>query len=133
MIGKNKVVDHSPVQEKISTLIGAGAVFNGDFIVQDTMRVDGTINGNCTSKGTLILGEEGKIVGNINAQNIIISGEVKGDIVSTGKLEVLSTGKVTGDIRARKLVVDEDAYFDGRCSMAAESSAQVHKEIKKDE
>lgn len=132
MIGKNKVVDHGPAQEKISTLIVVGTVFNGDFIVQDTMKVDGTINGNCTSKGTLILGEEGKIVGNINAQNIFISGEVKGDIVSTGKLEVLSTGKVTGDIRARKLVVDEDAYFDGRCTMATEQVSQSVKEIKKD-
>lgn len=132
MIGKNKTADHGQVQEKISTLIGAGTVFNGDFIVQDTMRVDGTINGNCTSKGTLILGEEGKIVGNISAQNIFISGEVKGDIVSTGKLEVLSTGKVTGDIRARKLVVDEDAYFDGRCTMATEQTSQAAKEVKKD-
>lgn len=132
MIGKNKTAEHGQVQEKISTLIGVGTVFNGDFIVQDTMRVDGTINGNCTSKGTLILGEEGKIVGNISAQNIFISGEVKGDIVSTGKLEVLSTGKVTGDIRARKLVVDEDAYFDGRCTMATEQTSQAVKEVKKD-
>ena len=76
MIGKNKVVDHGPVQEKISTLIGAGTVFNGDFIVQDTMRVDGTINGNCTSKGTLILGEEGKIVGKCKADRTGIGNDL---------------------------------------------------------
>lgn len=90
--------------------------------------MDGTINGNCSCKGTLILGEEGKIVGNISAQNVFISGQVKGDIVSTSKLEVLSTGRVTGDISARKLVVDEDAYFDGRCSMAADKTAGVAKQ-----
>ena len=132
MIGKSKAVDAAPVQEKISTLIGAGAVFNGDFVVQDTIRVDGTINGNCNCKGTLILGEQGKVIGNINAQNVFISGQVKGDIVSTGKLEVLSTGRVTGDISARKLVVDEDAYFDGRCTMTADKAAAVAKQSEKE-
>ena len=132
MIGKSKAVDATPVQEKISTLIGAGAVFNGDFVVQDTIRVDGTINGNCNCKGTLILGEQGKIIGNINAQNVFISGQVKGDIVSTGKLEVLSTGRVTCDISARKLVVDEDAYFDGRCTMTADKAAAAAKQSEKE-
>lgn len=128
MIGKSKAVDSAATQEKISTLIGEGAVFNGDLIVQDTIRIDGTINGNCTCKGTMILGTEGSIVGNINAQNIFISGKVKGDIVSTGKLEILSTGRVAGDVSARRLVVDEDAYFDGRCTMSNDGSSQSNKE-----
>lgn len=122
MIGKAKITENTQVQEKIGTLIGQGTVFTGDLIVQDTIRVDGTINGNCNCKGTLILGEEGKITGNITATNVFISGQVKGDIVSAGKLEVLSTGRVTGDITARKLVVDEDAYFDGRCTMTSEKT-----------
>ena len=122
MIGKGKSTETTQVQEKIGTLIGKGTTFTGDIVVQDTMRVDGIINGNCNCKGTLILGEEGKITGNITAVNVFISGQVKGDIVSGGKLEVLSTGRVTGDITARKLVVDEDAYFDGRCTMTAEKT-----------
>lgn len=131
MMGKNKAADSLATQEKISTLIGAGAVFNGDLIVQDTIRVDGTVNGNCTCKGTLILGTEGNVVGNINAQNVFVSGKVKGDIASTGRLEILSSGRVAGDISARRLVIDEDAYFDGRCTMSNENSGQSHKEENK--
>lgn len=128
MIGKNKAAEITAGQEKIGTLIGTGAVFNGDIIVQETIRIDGTINGNCTIKGNLILGPEGNVTGNINAQNIMISGKVKGDIVSTGKLEILSTGRVAGDITARRLVIDEDAYFDGRCTMSSDSQGQGRKE-----
>ena len=128
MIGKSKAVDVGQGQERIGTLIGAGAVFNGDFTVQETIKIDGTINGNCTVKGTLILGTDGAVMGNINAQNVIISGKVKGDIVSSGKLEILSTGRVTGDITARRLVIDEDAYFDGRCAMSNEKSVAGRKE-----
>lgn len=128
MIGKSKGVDSMQPQEKISTLIGGGAVFNGDLIVQDTVRIDGTINGNCNCEGTLILGPERSITGNINAQNVMISGQVKGDIISSGKLEILSSGKVKGDITARRLVIDEDAHFDGRCTMSSDTSNQGHKE-----
>ncbi|MBQ9991656.1 MAG: polymer-forming cytoskeletal protein [Lachnospiraceae bacterium] len=131
MMGKNKAVDSLASQEKINTLVGVGAVFNGDLIVPDTVRVDGTVNGNCTCKGTLILGVEGNVVGNIQAQNVFISGKVKGDISSSGRLEILSSGRVAGDISARRLVIDEDAYFDGRCTMTNENAGQGHKEENK--
>lgn len=124
MIGKTKTTEAGQVQDKISTLIGAGAVFNGDLTVQDAMRVDGTIHGNCSCKGKFILGNSGVVEGNINAQDVVVSGKVNGDIVSLGKLEILSTGKVTGDITARRLVIDEDAHFDGRCIMTSETQAQ---------
>lgn len=132
MIGKNKTTDAGQYQDKISTLIGAGAVFNGDLIVQDAIRVDGTINGNCTCKGNFIIGPEGSINGNINGQNVMISGKVNGDIISSGKLEILSTGKVSGDITARRLVIDEDAYFDGRCTMSNDTGVQGKHEKKAD-
>ena len=83
--------------------------------------MDGTINGNCNCKELLIVGVEGKINGDITSQNVIISGKVEGDIIANGKLELLSTGKLVGNITARSLVVDEDACFDGRCTMTTNS------------
>jgi len=129
MIGKAKTTEAGHSQEKISTLIGAGAVFNGDITVQDAMRVDGTVNGNCTCKGNFILGTAGVVEGNISAQDVMVSGQVTGDILSAGKLEILSTGKVKGDITARRLVIDEDAHFDGRCIMT--SDGQTNKKAEK--
>ena len=128
VMGKNKTADQTAGQEKISTLIGAGAIFNGELIVQDTIRVDGVVNGNCSCKGTFILGTEGSVVGNIQAQNVFVSGKVQGDINSLGRLEILSSGCVTGDISARRLVIDEDAHFDGRCVMSNENPAPSKKE-----
>lgn len=119
MLGKTKSA--APVAEtqgKIGTIIGPGAVFDGNITAPETVRVDGTVNGNCSCQGNLIVGTEGDIEGNIAAQNVIISGKVTGDIISQGKLELFSTGKVTGNITARSLVIDENAYFDGRCTMA---------------
>lgn len=118
MMNRNKNKNNSmELKAKIGTVIGPGAIFDGHFETPESVRVDGTINGNCNCKELLIVGVEGKINGDITSQNVIISGKVEGDIIANGKLELLSTGKLLGNITARSLVVDEDACFDGRCTM----------------
>lgn len=122
MLGKSKSTGSSStdLSSKIGTIIGAGAVFDGDLFAPETIRVDGTINGNLNCDQNLILGTEGVIKGNISAQNATISGKVEGDINAKGKLELFSTGKIRGNITARSLVIDEDAYFDGKCVMTSQ-------------
>lgn len=116
---KNNAMD---AKAKIGTLIGRGAVFDGHLSAPEAVRVDGTINGNCDCKELLIVGVEGKIIGDITAKQVTIAGVVQGDIEANGKLELLSTGKLTGNITAKSLVIDEDACFDGRCVMTTHSS-----------
>lgn len=124
MMGKNKNSNSgTDARAKVGTLIGKGAVFDGNITAPETLRIDGTLNGNCECKELLILGVDGQVNGDINAQNVIISGKVEGDIFVQAKLELLSTGKITGNITARSLVIDEDAFFDGRCTMTTNSTA----------
>ncbi len=129
MMNKNKNKNNTmELKAKIGTVIGPGAVFDGNFDTPESVRVDGTVNGNCNCKELLIVGVEGKIKGDITSQNVIISGKVEGDIVASGKLELLSTGKLVGNITARSLVVDEDACFDGRCTMTttADTTSSIY-------
>lgn len=131
MMSKNKNKNSAmDARAKVGTLIGKGAVFDGNFSAPETVRVDGTLNGNCECKELLIVGVEGKINGDITSQNVIISGKVDGDIVAHGKLELLSTGKLVGNITARSLVVDEDACFDGRCTMTTNALEESAKDAK---
>ncbi|NBJ93071.1 bactofilin family protein [Parablautia muri] len=119
MLGKSKKASSSEdARTNVNTIIGEGAVFDGNLSAPETIRIDGIINGNCTCEKKLILGANGQIKGNIYAQDLVISGKVDGDISATGKLELLSTGKINGNIIARSLVIDENASFDGRCTMA---------------
>lgn len=123
MLGKSKNTSYADdAKTKVNTMIGEGTVFDGDLTSPETIRIDGTINGNCICEKKLILSAEGKVTGNITAQSVIISGKVDGDITVTGKLELYSTGKIAGNITAGSLVIDEGACFDGRCTMSATSS-----------
>lgn len=120
MIGKSKSSSvETEAKVKVGTILGAGAVFEGDLAAPEAIRIDGTINGNCTCEKEVVIGKNGQVTGNISAQHVIISGRVEGDITAMGKLELLSTGKILGNITARSLVIDEDACFDGRCTMTA--------------
>lgn len=125
MRGKNN--DNGKTQTTIGTLIGIGAVFDGNINAPETIRIDGTLNGDCTCQGNVILGTDGVILGNITAQNVTLSGKVTGDIHTHGRLELFSTAKVTGNVTARSLIVDEDACFDGKCTMTTSQSEQPPK------
>ena len=122
MLGKNKSsASDTEARVKVGTILGDGTVFEGDLKAPEAVRIDGTVNGNCTCEKELILGKNG---------HVIISGRVDGDIAAQGKLELLSTGKIVGNISARSLVIDEDASFDGRCTMTA---SQIEEPSKKND
>lgn len=102
---------------KISTLLGQGAELSGDFFVPGSARIDGSVDGNVTVEGTLIVGTTGAISGNVTAEAVIIGGEVLGDVEAAQKAELTSTAKVLGDITTAVIVIDEHAVFQGKCNM----------------
>ena len=126
MFNNKKVVTYDSEAEKVVTLIGSGAVCDGPFSSKDSTRVDGTINGAVRIDGSLIIGQTGKITGNIKAQNVFLAGEVTGNIdAGAGKVEISDTGKIVGDITTRSIVIDENAVFQGNCSMTADKASAL--------
>ncbi len=110
--------------EPITSFIAAGAILDGPFTAKESTRVDGTINGNVSVNGSLIVGQEGKINGAVSATNLFLAGEINGNVTaSTGKVEISDTGKLIGDLSAKTLVIDENAVFQGQCQMTAEKTS----------
>ena len=99
------------------TIIGAGTVVEGVLKVTSSARIDGTVNGDITSTGVVVIANEGVVNGDITAVDVKISGTVKGNISSSGKTEVVSHGKLIGDISTGSLSIDETAVFQGSCKM----------------
>lgn len=108
---------------KIRTILGEGTTVDGDFHSTGSSRIDGTINGNVSVDGALVLGVKGKINGDIQAVAALIGGEVIGNIDASEKLEASSTARIIGNIRTQILVIDERAVFQGGCDMNQDTSA----------
>jgi cytoskeletal protein CcmA (bactofilin family) len=117
--------------EQVGTIIGPGAVLEGPLTTKDSTRIDGTVKGNVTVSGALIVGQAAKIVGTVSCMNAYIAGEVEGNVSAPqGKVEISDSGKVIGDISCKGIIIDENAVFHGQCNMTGvdKSSAAIAKE-----
>lgn len=99
------------------TIIGAGTVVEGVLKASASTRIEGTVNGDITSEGVVVIANEGIVNGNITAMDVKISGTVKGNLIISGKTELVSNGKLIGDIKTGSLSIDETAIFQGNCKM----------------
>ena len=105
-------------------LIGEGTSFEGKLKSQGSVRVDGRVVGEIDAQEAVSVGLTGEVQGNITGKNITVGGKVKGSLTAQDKLVFLPQAVVQGDIRATKLVVDEGAVFDGKCSMTIDELAK---------
>jgi cytoskeletal protein CcmA (bactofilin family) len=101
----------------VINLIGSGTEIKGDVISNGDVRIDGTVNGNIQTKGKVVIGETGKVKGEISCQHADISGKIEGKIAISDLLSLKPTSFIEGDIVANKLAIEPGARFTGNCSM----------------
>jgi cytoskeletal protein CcmA (bactofilin family) len=105
------------------TFLGKGAQFKGIIHFEGTIRIDGRLEGEIHTKGTLMVGEHAVIEGDINADVVVCGGQINGNIVASEKVQLLSTGIVTGTIKTPLLSVEEGVRLHGMCD--AEGRGEV--------
>ena len=111
-MGKQVETNVSSINILVSNTQVKGDIFSdGDF------RIDGTLIGNISIKGKLVVGNSGKIEGNITCQNADLSGVVTGNIVVEELLNLNASSIIKGDISIGKLSIESGSAFSGRCEM----------------
>jgi cytoskeletal protein CcmA (bactofilin family) len=106
--------------EKIETLIGTTADFNGHLKSDGGVRVDGTFEGLIETAGNVLIGESAKVLADITARNVQVAGAVRGNVTASGRLEILATGRVWGDIHVSSFMIEEGGVFRGQSLMQAQ-------------
>ncbi len=101
------------------TLLGKGVDFKGIVSFDGTVRVDGRVEGEIHTSGTLIVGEHAVIKGVVSAGVLMNSGKINGTITASEKIQMLKTGILVGDIRTPSIAVEEGSHFHGMCDMGA--------------
>lgn len=81
------------------------------------IRIDGTIKGNLKCKARVVIGENGRIEGDIDCQNAMIEGTVEGNIKCQLLLDVREQANIEGNVECAKLTIEDGAYFNGKCKM----------------
>ena len=101
------------------TFLGKGVDFKGVLHFDGTVRIDGCIEGEIHTKGTLIVGENAVIKGIISAGSLICSGKINGNINAAEKVELMKPAVLIGDVRSPSISMEPGAHFHGLCDMGA--------------
>ncbi len=88
----------------VSTIITEGTTNFGNIVGNDTIHIDGNIEGNIKVNNIVIIGKSGVVNGKIQAQQVMISGETRGQIVCNS-LEVMDSAIVNSNVKANKALV----------------------------
>src|SRR3954469_8385387 len=95
-------------------------VLNSDVELKGTLKFsgeltfDGKLEGDVNSDGTLHLGDNAVIKGNINVNSVIVRGKINGNVVAKEKIDIKTKTELFGDIRSPKLVIEEGVTFVGK-------------------
>ncbi len=110
----------TPEAEIISNGINricAGTTFVGNIMAASDIRIDGTLEGNITTKGKLVVGETGRIKGDTSCKNADVLGVIEGKVDVSDFLVLRSTARITGDTSMSRILIEVGALFVGYCNM----------------
>lgn len=110
---------HSAQTQEITALLGKGTEFEGRFLFEGIVRIDGKFSGDIFTRDTLIIGADATVIAQIDADVVVIAGHMEGQIRATSRVEIQSTGSVRGKICAPVFKIEEGGVFDGSTQMLA--------------
>jgi cytoskeletal protein CcmA (bactofilin family) len=115
----------------VINMIGVGTEITGDVNSNGDIRIDGVLNGNLFTKGKVVIGESGKVKGEIYCKNADLEGTIEGKINVTQLLSLKASAQVNGDINTSKLAIEPGSRFTGNCSMSDDvvSTKEARKEF----
>jgi cytoskeletal protein CcmA (bactofilin family) len=106
-----------------ATVIGAGTTVHGDLSGRDPIEVRGTVEGDCRIGGLCIVAEGGRVLGNIEADGLVVAGEIEAGKLTVDRVELRSTARVRGAITARVLAIADGAFYEGDVQMEPGAAA----------
>jgi cytoskeletal protein CcmA (bactofilin family) len=103
--------------QAIHTLLGKGTLWKGEINAgQNSLRIEGNVEGNIQSEGEVTIAPTGEVKGTIEAKHLIVTGRVLGVFRIKECLEIHGTGYVEGEVEVGSLVVDEGGTLQGNCT-----------------
>ncbi len=98
-----------------------GVKLEGTLELMGTFRIDGEVKGTVRCKERLIIGENGRVEGEVESSVVSVSGKVQGTVKGTQRVEILPSGSVEGEVHTSCLVIEAGGVIDGRCHMKAQA------------
>jgi cytoskeletal protein CcmA (bactofilin family) len=108
---------HTSMPTQSGALLSRGVSIKGSVEFLNELLIDGEVEGTIVSTGTLMIGEQACIRGEIRTKSVDVRGTVEGNIFVTERCELHAGCTLRGDIEAPRLVVNENVTFLGNAKV----------------
>ena len=116
--------------EALQGFLDSGASFQGKMCFSGVVRVDGHLQGDVSSEGTLVVGETGVVEATLEVGSLIVHGVVLGGVKAKNRVEIAAGGQLQGSIECARLVVEDGAQIDAKIVMTGEQARNPGKPAK---
>ncbi len=108
-----KLIAPEVVAGEVSGVLESHVVFEGNLAFSGTFHVNGMIKGKVSTPDTLIIGETGRVDGEISAGVVVIYGRVEARVHARHRVEVKKPAVFRGEMMTPSLQVEEGVIFEG--------------------
>jgi len=113
----------SPMMSSSKNVLANDVEIKGSIKFSHDLIIDGKIEGEVISDGSLTVGENALIKGEVKTRSVIIFGKVEGNITVQERCELKSNAVLVGDIGAGTLAIEEGATFMGQSKVGKSNEA----------
>lgn len=117
--------------EVTNSFIGEKSYFEGKFLINGTIQINGKFEGNILKVDQIFVGSTGRVKANLEASSIVIEGIVIGNIKATTRVMLLPTARVLGDLKTPELIIQNGVILEGRCLISNNLNAPAKDAILK--
>jgi cytoskeletal protein CcmA (bactofilin family) len=103
--------------EAVVAFVGKGVEFKGTISYSGAVRIDGVLDGEIHTDGTLLVGEEAVITAKVSAGTIVSMGKITGDVSASEKIKLLSPAALSGGVKTPMISIEDGVLFNGTLEM----------------
>ena len=110
-------------EPRSSTVIAKDLLVTGKLSGEGVVQIEGTVEGEVSLKGYVIVTATGRVKGPVEADVIRIAGQVEGNLVSHDHVQLERTGTINGDVTTVSFVIENGGRLNGRTTMVPEQAS----------
>ena len=117
MFGDNKKPQtyQSVSSQPVDTLISRHCTIEGNLLTQNSVKVDGRIQGNLQATGQAIIGEHGLVKGDVHSTDLLVFGRLEGNVRAKA-VHLEPAARIQGAIETETLQMESGVSYTGSLS-----------------
>ena len=104
--------------DKSKNTLNSDVEITGRIKFSEELTFDGKIDGEIQTNGTLHLGDNATIKGQVYAGSVVVRGKINGNITAKERIAIKANTELFGNVRAARLVIEEGATFVGQSDIS---------------